>query len=109
MREIKFRQAIFVNDKFNHWHYWGFLPDLSFVGPDSVNGLAHALANSHPFVCPDKNGKDVYAGDRIKRISGEPCIVEWCADELRYILHNNDNYYDIDILEMEQGFELIEE
>lgn len=61
------------------------------------------------FVTKDKHGKDVFAGDRVKRINGEPCFVEWFADECRYVLHNNDNYYDIDILELQQGIELIED
>ena len=67
MREIQFRQAIYVDDKFHHWHHWGFMPDLSFVGPDSVNGLAHALDNSCQSTgLKDKNGKEIYEGDRIK-------------------------------------------
>jgi hypothetical protein len=34
MREIKFRQAIFKDGKFHHWHYWGYggLPH-SFLPP----------------------------------------------------------------------------
>lgn len=64
---------------------------------------------SHPFVCKDKNGKDVFVGDRVRRINGEPCFIEWYAEECRYVLHNNQNYYDIDVLELEQGIELIEE
>ena len=64
---------------------------------------------AYPFVTKDKNGKDVFARDRIRRINGEPCFIEWFAEECRYVLHNNDNYYDIDVLELEQGIELIEE
>ena len=64
---------------------------------------------THPFVTKDKNGKDVFAGDRIRRINGEPCFIKWYAEECRYVLHNNQNYYDIDVLELEQGIELIED
>ena len=63
----------------------------------------------YPFVTKDKNGKDVFAGDRIRRINGEPCFVEWFAEECRYVLHNNENYYDMDVFELEQGIELIED
>lgn len=65
MRVLKFRQAIYSNDKFSNWHYWGFLPDLSFVGPDSINGLAHALANSQQFTgLLDKSDKEIWERDK---------------------------------------------
>ena len=28
-----------------------------------------------PYVTDDKNGEKVFAGDRVRRINGEPCIV----------------------------------
>ncbi len=63
-REIKFRQAVYSEGKFHHWHKWGFLPNLTFVGPDSVNGLAHALANSQQYTGKhDNDGKEICAGD----------------------------------------------
>jgi len=62
MKKIKYRQAIYNNGEFDHWHHWGFMPDLTFVGPDRINGLAHALANSQQFVGIHK-GKKVFAGD----------------------------------------------
>jgi len=72
--------------------------------------FAFDWASIHPFVTKDKNHKDVFEGDKVRRVDGEPCIVEWFAEECRYILHNKQNCYDIDIdpLECEQ-FELIEE
>lgn len=37
MREIKFRQAIFKDGKFNHWHYWGYVGHMkSFVAPIDI-------------------------------------------------------------------------
>ncbi len=65
---IEYKQAIYVKNKFDRWHYWGFMPDLTFIGPDMTNGIAHALANSMPYVCDDKNGDKVFAGDKCKII-----------------------------------------
>ena len=86
MREIKFRgidnitkKFIYSNgyyfDKFNYW----------FLNPDSENH-AIAYAESH-IVLPetigeftglkDKNGKDVYEGDKVKHEDGTIMTVCW--------------------------------
>jgi len=37
MREIKFRQAIFKDGKFSHWHYWGYVGyQGAFVAPIEI-------------------------------------------------------------------------
>jgi hypothetical protein len=38
MREIKFRQAIFKDGKFSHWHYWGYVGHGgAFVAPIAIH------------------------------------------------------------------------
>ena len=116
MRVLKFRQAIYSKDKFDHWHHWGFLPDLSFVGPDSINGLAHALANSQQFTgLSDKSGKEIYEGD-IVRITDAPTIkgevvwqyLAWQMKDGGMLSNFDTNYLEI-IGNIHQNPELIEE
>ena len=83
MNKIEYKQAVYIGDEFERWHYWGFMPDLTFVGPDMSNGIAHALANSHPYVTDDKNGEKVFAGDRVK--SGKRVLfVFWEEDDMQW-------------------------
>ena len=72
MRIIKFRQPMYRDGKFDYWHYWGFLPDLTFIGPDSSrDGIAHAHANSQQFTgLFDKSGVEIYEGDKVRFDTG---------------------------------------
>jgi hypothetical protein len=41
MRELKFRQAIFKDGKFDHWHYWGYVGHGgAFVAPIEIHQLS---------------------------------------------------------------------
>ena len=83
------------------------------------------VTSTHPFVCKDKNGKDVFAGDRIKRVpyEGDPNpkpyqtegrtgtvawhhgFLQWCFLDDR--THHLDDLVDSEIFEA--GIELIVE
>jgi len=77
MREIKLRQAIYLNGKFYHWHYWGFI-DNAFIGIDT--GLCSpktAIENSQQYTgLKDKNGKDYYFDD-IAKWNNKLWVVVW--------------------------------
>lgn len=74
--EIKFRQPIFINGVFHHWHYWGFFDD-GFVGPETnLSSIEDAKENSQQFTGRrDENDKDIYGGDIVKvEDTDYPCM-----------------------------------
>ena len=66
MDHIKFRQPIFNKQGiFLYWHYWGFIEDGRFTGPETNSStIERAKTTSQIFIgIQDKNGKDIYEGD----------------------------------------------
>lgn len=84
MREIKFRQPIFLKDKFVEWHYWGFIKG-GFVAPATGHkDMNEAQRESQQFIERyDKNGKEVYESDIVKDENDE-------IYEIIFDLHNAD-------------------
>jgi len=62
MREIKFRQPIFLNGKFHKFHYWGDIKG-GFVGPMKAN---QGRDSEQYTGLKDKNGKEIYENDIVK-------------------------------------------
>ena len=57
MREIKFREPLYMNKKFTRWHYWGFMND-AFIGPAHIRGKHYQFTG-----LLDKSGVEIYEGD----------------------------------------------
>ena len=72
MREIKFRQAIFLDGKFYLWHYWGYVKDNVFDEP--IRGLENCKLSQEYTGLKDKNGKEIYEGDVIQWWNGRELI-----------------------------------
>ena len=78
----KFRQAIFVNGKFSHWHYWGFIEEhgnLTFVAPEmNLTTIEEAYKNSYQCVgVKDIDSEVLYRGDILKDNYDRILLVEW--------------------------------
>lgn len=68
MRELKFRQPVLKDDKFDHWHYWGFI-DENFVNP--IADLSLWKSQQH-IGRDDKAGTGIYEGDIVESIKDLP-------------------------------------
>jgi uncharacterized phage protein (TIGR01671 family) len=68
MREIKFRQAIYINNQFLEWHYWGFIGD-KWIAPCIGCSITIEEANKNSFQFTglrDCNGEEIYEKDVVK-------------------------------------------
>lgn len=72
MKEIKFRQAIFKDGRFHHWHYWGFCGyRREFVAPiiSNLSESGYEIKPSEQFTGPeDDNSRKIYEGDIIRQV-----------------------------------------
>lgn len=83
MKEIKFRQPIWLNCKFHGWHYWGFI-NGEFIGPcydpDTSLDESQQFTGFH-----DAGENEIFEGDLWER-DGIIYEVKWrhAAWELRH-------------------------
>ncbi len=96
MRKIKFRQAIFQNSEFNHWHYWGFVGYRDeFVGPITITGLrnTYKVQPSERYTgIKDEEGLEIdwWDGDLLRKGSDHSCapigIITYNEQDARWTL-----------------------
>lgn len=95
MREIKFRQAIFRDGKFHHWHYWGYVGhNNEFVAPITIGqqswNKTYEVKPSQQYTdlrCgPVSVGKRIYEGDIVRDFYGKVLRVDWANCWARYML-----------------------
>ena len=64
IRKLKFRRPIFINDKFDHFSYWGVeMNRAKFVLPET--GVDHKSDEQFTSLL-DMQGTDIYEGDIIR-------------------------------------------
>jgi len=64
---------------------------------------------AHPFVCKDKNDKDVFGGDKVESMGGNRCLVAWHEVHQQWCLWHIEGDYYFGALTSNEDVELIEE
>jgi len=94
MRDIKFRQAIFKDGKFDRFHYWGYVGHKEeFIGPINISGinLPYDVRGSDQFIDKkDYNDNDLWENDIIKDVDGDILLVTWNRLRVRFSLKHED-------------------
>ena len=106
---LKYRDPL---DSVRHWKGWGYSKNGKNWGQRIIT-----FDTAHLFVCKDKNGKDVFAGDKIKALYFWPDAkkpqtitgkVDWRDETLNWVLYHTPNtpecvdlwqLFDIEIIE----------
>ena len=95
MREIKFRQGIFLDGKFLSWHYWGIGADDTFKGPVWSSG--EKVGDSFQYTgLKDKNGKEIWEGDIITKENWQHNDGRMTTSEIKYDEGNWSYAYSLD-------------
>lgn len=93
MREIKFRQAIFREGKFHHWHYWGYVGHRGdFVAPITIGqqswNKTYEVKESQQYIgvsCGSVSlGGRLYEGDIIRDFKGRVLLIAYASHYTRY-------------------------
>ena len=102
-KKIKFRVPVFVDKKFHHFHYWGFIDDR-FVG---ILRISNTESVSQQYTnMEDNNGKEIYEGDRVEFEITNEFIIEteetsgkyfgeimWDAEDTGFFIMNDSGDY----------------
>ncbi len=94
MKKIKFRQAIFENNKFIRFHYWGFVGYRDeFIGPIEISGIncQYDIKESEQYIGQkDKIEKEIFKGDVFKTVKGIIGIIDYHYNKtFYYFKHKN--------------------